>query len=239
MLSYGDMAAEIMEHFINHDAAHGYSQISRNGNSEIETFELSDKTIVEFNSGDRDCSRLIQTCYVVIGVLPRNLHMWTGNERGILLSNDFREVDTRYALRGDVLLRDGHTAMYLGNGTIGEAFASEYGTIDGETGDQTGNEIRYASYDSSEWLYCFRCRKVRPTEEQVVKPMVAIVHPDGENTLYYVTEDKIIPIKTEQQKNALISLYRKATGCNLPMFRLSQPYFDSIKDLLEWYYNQN
>lgn len=230
MLSYGDMAAEVMEHFINHDSAHGYSQVNRNGTNDVEELELSDGTLVSFNSGDRDCSRLIQTCYVVIGCLPRGMHMWTGNERGILLSNDFREVDTRYALRGDVLLRDGHTEMYLGNGVCGGARMSEHGTIDGETGDQTGLEIASSKYDPSEWMYCFRYAKSRKQQERN-GTMNAIVHPDGQNKLYYVTGDNIIPIDTEEEKNALVDFHKKATGNDIPLFRMSLPHFNSLKAL--------
>lgn len=160
-LTYPLMAAEVMDHFIDHDAAHGYSQLSRDGVGS-ETITLSDGTQVSFSSGDRDCSRLIQTCYVVVGVLPRGMHMWTGNEREILLANGFVEVPLSGLQRGDVLWRSGHTEMYLGGGMEGGARRSEYHTIDGRTGDQDGGEIARSSFVRSHWTSAYRCTKVRP-----------------------------------------------------------------------------
>lgn len=230
MLSYNDMAAEIMEHFINHDSAHGYSQINRNGTAEIETLQLSDGTVVEFNSGDRDCSRLIQTCYVVIGVLPRGLHMWTGNERAILLSNGFLDIDPRYASRGDVLLREGHTEMYLGEGMCGGARMSEHGTIDGEIGDQTHYEICKSEYNPYEWSYCFRYPIMRE-ENKMPKPFMCIIHPEPLKQLYYVNDSKIVPIKTETEKLALMDCYHKATGEAMPFFKVSVAYWQALNEL--------
>ena len=168
-LSYGLASAEVMDHFIDHDV-HGYSQINRDGTDEVETITLSDNTDVSFQSGDRDCSRLVQTCNVVVGALPRGMHMWTGNEREILLANGFVEVSLDEVQRGDVLWRTGHTEMYLGNGIQGGARQSEYGTIDGETGDQTGEEIARSAYDRWEWESAYRCVKERPGEREQPKP---------------------------------------------------------------------
>lgn len=168
-LSYAMAAAETCDHFIDHPV-HGYSQINRDGTGEVETITLSDGTQVSFQSGDRDCSRLMQTCYVVVGALPRGMHMWTGNEREILLDNGFVEVSLDEVQRGDVLWRTGHTEMYLGNGIQGGARQSEYGTIDGQTGDQTGEEIARSAYDRWEWESAYRCVKERPGEREQPKP---------------------------------------------------------------------
>lgn len=231
MLTYSEMMAEVVEHFIEHNA-HGYSQPNRDGDGTVEELELSDGTLVEFNGGDRDCSRLQQTAGVVVGVLPRGIHMWTGNERYILLANGFVDVDPRYAMRGDIVLRSGHTEMYLGDGWVGGARQSEHGTIDGETGDQTGYEIAKSKYNPSEWTYCFRCTKQRPSIEGEGNEMIAIVHPDAEKTLYYVTDSAIHGIATEQEKLALMDLYKKShDGKAIPMFKISKPYFDSLKQL--------
>lgn len=162
-LSYGLASAEVMDHFIDHDA-HGYSQPNRDGTGEVETITLSDGTEVSFQAGDRDCSRLVQTCNVVVGSLPRGMHMWTGNEREILLANGFVEVSLDDLQRGDVLWRTGHTEMYLGNGIQGGARQSEYGSTDGQTGDQTGEEIARSAYDRWEWESAYRCVKTRPGE---------------------------------------------------------------------------
>lgn len=46
--------------------------------------------------------------------------------------------------RGDILLKDGHTEMYIGEGMTVGAHVAETGGIHGQTGDQTGNEISVA-----------------------------------------------------------------------------------------------
>lgn len=160
-LSYAEMAAQICEHFILHDA-HGYSQIHRDGDGTVETITLSDGTAVSFNGGDRDCSRLVQTCYVVAGVLPRGMHMWTGNELQILQLSGFRAVALGQVKRGDVLWRQGHTELYLGSGMQGGARRSETHGIDGKTGDQDGYEICRSTYYPQEWSSAWRCTKERP-----------------------------------------------------------------------------
>ena len=171
LLDYPEMAAEVMDHFVDHDDAHGYSQISRDGDGTVETITLSDGTEVSFSGGNRDCSRLIQTCYVVIGVLPRGMHMWTGNERGILLENGFVEVSLDELERGDVLWVEGHTEMYMGDGIQAGARRSEYGTIDGEAGDQDGEEIARSEFDRWQWTSAYRCMKHRePAPERHVVP---------------------------------------------------------------------
>lgn len=112
---------------------------------------------VSFNAGDRDCSRLQQTCYVVVDVLPRGIHMWTGNEREILAAHGFVRRSLSSPKRGDILWREGHTEMYLGNGMCGGARIDERGTIYGSTqGDQTGREIARSAYDPDEWEELWR-----------------------------------------------------------------------------------
>lgn len=185
-LSYAMAAAEVMDHFIDHDV-HGYSQPNRDGTGEVETITLSDGTEVSFQAGDRDCSRLVQTCNVVVGSLPRGMHMWTGNEREILLTNGFVEVSLDEVQRGDVLWRTGHTEMYLGNGIQGGARQSEYGTTDGQTGDQTGEEIARSAYDRWEWESAYRCVKTRPGEgtQSTPKPQQEAGRPINDFGLSY------------------------------------------------------
>ena len=178
-LTYALAAAEVCDHFIDHDA-HGYSQPNRDG-AGYEEITLSDGTEVGFSAADRDCSRLMQTCYVVVGALPRGMHMWTGNEREVLLDNGFVEVSLDDVERGDVLWRAGHTEMYLGDWTEGGARQSEYGTIDGEPGDQTGEEIARSEYQPWHWESAYRCVSVRPGSEDEPEPEPVIPEqPDSE-----------------------------------------------------------
>jgi hypothetical protein len=193
-LSYALAAAEVMDHFVDHDA-HGYSQPNRDGTGEVETITLSDGTEVSFQSGDRDCSRLIQTDYVVIDALPRGMHMWTGNEREILLANGFVEVSLDSLQRGDVLWRAGHTEMYMGDGIEAGARRSETGSKDGRTGDQDGGEITRSAFVRSHWTSAYRCMKKRPGEgEPAPTPMevsdsMAILYDGSDNKVYYWSGD--------------------------------------------------
>ena len=150
-----EIAAEVMEHYCEHDA-HGYSQVSRLGNGIPETITLSDGSTVTVTGGDRDCSSLVETCYVAAGVLPHRLGMWTGNEAAILLAYGFKEVSVHNVERGDVLWVKGHTALYLGDGYIGEAHHGDYyGGLDGVAGDQDGTEVRLARYYPSHWTTAY------------------------------------------------------------------------------------
>lgn len=150
-----EIAAQVMEHYCEHDA-HGYSQVSRLGNGIPETITLSDGSTVTVTGGDRDCSSLVETCYVAAGVLPHRLGMWTGNEAAILLAYGFKEVSVHNVERGDVLWVKGHTALYLGDGYIGEAHHGDYyGGLDGVAGDQDGTEVRLARYYPSHWTTAY------------------------------------------------------------------------------------
>ena len=169
LLTYAMAAAEVCDHFIDHDA-HGYSQLARDGSADVETIRLSDGTEVSFQGGDRDCSRLMQTCYVVVGALPRGMHMWTGNERETLLDNGFVEVSLDGLKRGDVLWVAGHTEMYLGNGMQGGARRSETHGIHGAVGDQDGLEITRSAFVRSQWTSAYRCAKVRPGSDATPEP---------------------------------------------------------------------
>lgn len=157
-LSRAEAAAQVAEHIINH-SAHGYSQPNRKGDGTTETITLSSGEKVQIHGGDYDCSELVRQCYAAVGVLPKNSYMWTGNERQLLLANSFRQIPVGAASqmqRGDILLRSGHTEIYLGNGKQGGARGSELGTITGRVGDQTGREITSSAYTPSSWTSAFR-----------------------------------------------------------------------------------
>lgn len=163
-LTYNEMAAEVCEHIINHDA-HGYSQTNRMGDGTVESITLSDGTTVTIHGRDYDCSELMRMCFAAVGVLPYDSYMWTGNEYDLLTENGFVVVDVEDAQRGDVLLRNGHTEMYLGNNLQGGARIDEDGTIYGrQGGDQTGFEICSSEFQPWRWELCFRSTKVRPEE---------------------------------------------------------------------------
>ena len=60
-------------------------------------------------------------------------------------------------IRGDVLLGNGHTAFYCGNGKLVHASINEKGTVTGgKSGDQTGREICIRSYYNKPWIHVYR-----------------------------------------------------------------------------------
>ena len=151
-----EIAAQVMEHYCNHDA-HGYSQVHRAPNG-TELITLSDGSQVTIAGGDTDCSELVRRCYEAAGVLGGYWqdYLWTGNEAGVLLSHGFVEVSVHNVQRGDVLWVKGHTALYLGDGYIGEAHHGDYcGGLDGVAGDQDGTEVRLARYYPSHWTTAY------------------------------------------------------------------------------------
>lgn len=163
MLTRALAAAEVMDHLIDHDA-HGYTQgAGREGNGSFEVLTLSSGERATIEGGDGDCSEMVRRSWAAIGVLPFGYwasYMWTGNEQRILTSHGFKEIRVQAAAamkRGDVLYKDGHTEMYLGNGLQGGARINEKGTIlGGKEGDQTGWEVARGNYRPTQWTKAFR-----------------------------------------------------------------------------------
>lgn len=179
MLRRAEAAAQVMEHLISHDSHHGYTQGSgRGGNGSFETLKLSSGELVSFEDGDLDCSEGIRRCYAAVGVLPFGYwasYMWTGNEHAMLTSHGFVQVRVQSAAamkRGDVLLRNGHTEMYLGGGLQGGARINEKGTIlGGRVGDQTGGEVAKGPYRPSQWTRAYRYMGAERNEQEAGDPV--------------------------------------------------------------------
>ena len=109
---------------------------------------------VTIRGGDRDCSSAVGTCLEAVGLLPPETYVWTGNERGLLKMCGYVQVNLASPERGDVLWREGHTEMYLGDGMQGGARIDETGGVHGPAkGDQTGNEIGRSPYDLGYWKW--------------------------------------------------------------------------------------
>lgn len=118
---------------------------------------------VKVHGGDYDCSESVRMCYAAAGVLPWGYwdsYMWTGIERDVLTRHGFAEINVSSAAkmrRGDVLLKSGHTEMYLGDNLQAGARGNEWGGISGgEQGDQSGYEIAKSAYRQGQWSTAFR-----------------------------------------------------------------------------------
>lgn len=112
---------------IANDDTHGYDQTNR-------------------NSPDYDCSSLVATALYNAGfaVQPSS---WTGNLEEQLRKCGFDDCQKPWKA-GDIHLSTwNHVNMSISESQIAEATINEKGTVSGgQTGDQTGNEIRIASY---------------------------------------------------------------------------------------------
>lgn len=119
------------------DPSHGYDQDRRWG-------------------PDYDCSSFLSQIWTEVGVNVKGYGAsWTGNMRSAFLKAGFVDVTALVDLStgtglfpGDVLLNESyHTEMYIGNGRLVGASINELGTVrGGQTGDQTGREIRVCPY---------------------------------------------------------------------------------------------
>lgn len=236
MLTYREAIAEVMWHLVTHDA-HGYSQYHRAGDGTVETFYLSDGTLVSIHGGDYDCSEAVRACVAAVGLIPWDYwdsYMWTGNEPEILLNAGFIEISPYDAGVGDILLRySGHTEMVVG-GWDGELYQAgfriaETGGIDGEQGDQTGWESTYSPFDpSANWDVAFRYagpeRDAQPApkkEEIEEDEMVCIFQPNGEGYLMYYDGTELHPLAHPDEVDAINQVYRATHGGrDIPQFPL-------------------
>lgn len=141
MTDFREIAAKKMEDYAaNND--HGYDQAQRWG-------------------PDFDCSSLVIEVWEAAGVPVKSRGAtYTGNMYKVFLECGFEDVTSEVDLntgsglvRGDVLLNHvHHVSMYTGGGVLAEAAINEHGTVSGgESGDQTGREIRTRTYYNYPW----------------------------------------------------------------------------------------
>ena len=122
------------------DDSHGYDQTNRNG-------------------PDYDCSSLIwwglHNAGFDVGTSAFNTEIMPS----VLSAAGFVQVpkDVSTMQRGDILLKSGHTELYIGQQQRLGAHSNEFGGITGgRTGDQTGNEISITPYYDTGWTSVWR-----------------------------------------------------------------------------------
>ena len=125
---------------IANDNTHGYDQGSRNG-------------------PDYDCSSLVWHSLHNAGFNVGSYAFNTDGMISILPSAGFTRhspVVLNELQRGDILWRDGHTEIYIGNQQCVGAHSNEFGgTRGGRTGDQTGREISVGDFYNN-WTAYYR-----------------------------------------------------------------------------------
>ena len=157
MSKVSEAASWIMWHLVTH-SAHGYSQPNRMGDGTKETIDVPGWGKVTIAGGDRDCSSAVIECYRALGINVGGA-TYTGNERQCLLSTGLFEEVPLYgpSFDGDILLREGHTEMVVGDTRWQAGFRrSERHSIDGRTGDQDGYESTYSPLKLGEWQHKIR-----------------------------------------------------------------------------------
>lgn len=153
-----DHIAQVAEHFASH-SAHGYSQPNR-GAGGTEVIYMADGMSVTISKADVDCSEMARQC--VNAVLGYNAigYMDTRCEDRLLTAKGLVKIafSADVVQRGDVLWRQGHTAIALGDGKQAEAYCDEYGSIYGShRGDNTGSEVAVNTLRTSGyWTYIYR-----------------------------------------------------------------------------------
>lgn len=122
---------------IANDNKHGYSQIIRESGIDFDCSSLVWSALTEegFKLGDRAFSTSDMDFFLRA----------TGFER-FYFNRDELEV-------GDILLRSGHTEIYIGDGKSVGAHIAETGGIHGLPGDQTGHEISVVPCEQYAWAY--------------------------------------------------------------------------------------
>lgn len=124
-------------------------------------------------------------------------------------------------VRGDILLNDHHTEMYIGDGMNVGAHIAETGDVYGEPGDQTGYEISIAPNPGGFDVI------LRPPVDRAYRKdddtMQFIYQPDSKPYLVYHDGTKNIGLSDPDQVVSLRDNYRRCTGRDLPMFALGTP----------------
>nr|DAF70063.1 MAG TPA: putative cytoplasmic protein [Caudoviricetes sp.] len=188
-----DAAVAIMKHLVT-DPDHGYSQIRRQGTSASQCEVVVDGHKFYVNRGDRDCSSAVINAFRAAGIDCGNA-TYTGNMRSEMTkTGNFMVMPMSYSAQpGDVYLNDvNHTAMCISaygsaeGDLLAEFSGSEYGTIDGQSGDQTGWESHITNYYDYPWNCILKC-----VCEETVDGMSVDPTPSHEEQRVYSTDVNI------------------------------------------------
>ena len=204
-------------------------------------YSQKERTTIEFLETDldcaveADCSSAVNWWLYMGGYLDTCIWFHTAIERQYLKDNGFIELDCDLfpAKRNDVLWKDGHTALYIGDGKLAELIHDENnaaGWEGSQAGDQTGDESRIVYYNCSEWEYILRLPKEdRPDEKGEEMPFCFTFHIDGDNKkpMQFCDGTRVRGIKDLHELGELRHAFKQTTGKDLPHVEgLSQKFID-------------
>ena len=198
-----------------------------------------------YDGGETDCSALVSWCVRrAMGLTTAQLPWFsTYSELAALAPFGFRQLRPAQVqpTRNDVLWREGHTAIFIGGGNIGQASRTENhdaGWNGSKPGDQDGGETNIAPYDAARWTLILRNEDMAALGARIENgdiggdDMGLIICPSGTPTQYYFDGQELHGIAKPSEREAIISAYR-ATGRELTTVHWKRDQFDALKRMLE------
>ncbi len=196
-------------------------------------------TRLEAGTAETDCSYGVGWWLYKGGFLDENPGFSTATMIDYLGGLGWQVIDANAGFvsleRNDVLLRKGHTALYIGDGMQAEALRDENHAAgyEGTTpGDQDGGEtmVRPLTFD---WDWVIRKPDVKPSAPVPTDEggaMTFIFSCDGSHDMWLYDGGHVVRIETEEQQETLKFMHLQATGRNMPQFHV--PNGRCVIDLL-------
>jgi hypothetical protein len=182
--------------------------------------------LLENGTAETDCSAGVSWWLFKGGFLDECPWFHTAIERDYLLDHGFTmfPFGSLPLKRNDVLWREGHTGLYIGEGLQAEALRDENhqagyeGTIPGDN-DDGETVVRDVTND---WTYVLRYVQDEKEDLKGLIGLTFLFTSGGAHYghVYYYDGGKIFKCDTEEQKKAAMDAHRMATGKDLPFFHL-------------------
>ena len=197
-----------------------------------------------YDGGETDCSALVSWCLRKgMGLAVTELPWFSSSTmRPILARLGFRELPVGTTPRRiDVLWKEGHTALYLGGGKIGQASRDENrsdGWEGSKPGDQDGGETNIAPYLPKSWDLIIRNDDLAAQGEAIENgseedDVALIIKPDHTTTQYYFDGHDMHAIGKPSERTAIIKAVKSATGKSLETVYWKQDEFEALQRMLK------
>ena len=261
-VSLADVAARIHYDMVT-DERNGYSQAPYRWGGDhpdgSRTLTINGREYT-YKLGSYDCSSSVITAWRLAlqgtpceGKLDRATY--TGDMRSVFVASGLFEASLTPARRGDLYLAESkHTAMCQDGGSDGFAnrdMLSEFNRNEnhaatgGKVGDQDGFESVYRPYYDDGWntvlhyngLADYETEEAtegKTEDETEEDEMVAIIHPEGKSTLYYVDGTNVHPIQNADELEAIKDLYAATHGgSRMPSYKWDADKANRLFSLLK------
>ena len=194
---------------------------------------------LESGTAECDCSSGVSWWLFMGGFINENPWFHTRIERQYLIDNGFTTFPfgALPLKRNDILWREGHTGIYIGEGLQAEALRDENyqagyeGTI---PGDQDGGEtvVRDVTQD---WTYVLRKAQV-PIKELISMTFLFTCDGKHKGHVYFYDGGHIFKVNSKEQQECIKNAYKFShNDAQIPFFNL--PNGDVLFDVV-LYYNE-